>query len=137
MIDDERKRMQKRRERFRHVERERSYKRTRYDAVCRETDGACDPAAMKGGGEKQVGKEEEEGGTDRHLPSEGKNTACENVHGGEQNKQKPFCPATSPCHTADRQTCLSDKAVTRLPHSGIPNTGICFWFYNPAISESS
>lgn len=56
--------------------------RKRDDAVCRETDGVCAPEAMKGGGEERV----EEGDAGRHLPSETKETECENVHGGGKNK---------------------------------------------------
>lgn len=33
-----------------------SYRKKRDDAICRETDGVCDPAAMKTGGEEQVAK---------------------------------------------------------------------------------
>lgn len=50
----------------------RGYRREREDAVRRETDGECAPAAMKGGGEerREGGREEEDGVADCNLPSE-------------------------------------------------------------------
>lgn len=58
-------------------------RRKRDGAECRETDGACAPAAMKGGGEERV----EEGDAGRRLPSETKETECENAHGGARRSK--------------------------------------------------
>lgn len=63
--------------------------RERHDALCRETDGVCAPAGMKGGGGGQERVEmrrrrrrKKRGGVGHHLPSETKETECENVRGG-------------------------------------------------------
>lgn len=45
----------------------RSYRTRRDDAKCREADGVCDPAVMKGGGEEQVARRRRAAETDTSL----------------------------------------------------------------------
>lgn len=58
----------------------------RDDAICRETDGVCAPAVMKGGEERVERKRRRRASQTTTSPLRRKRQSVKNVHGGGQNK---------------------------------------------------